>query len=81
MAGCTGVLKELTIPYEVKVYQNWHYRRILEVKPGVTGLWQVSGRNKTTFNEMVRLDINYLENWSLLLDIKILFKTVVYQDH
>ena len=64
------------IPYEVKVYQNWHYRRILEVKPGVTGLWQVTGRNKTTFNEMVRLDINYLENWSLLLDIKILFKTI-----
>ena len=64
------------IPYEVEVYQNWHYRRIFEVKPGVTGLWQVSGRNKTTFNEMVRLDINYLENWSLLLDVKILFKTV-----
>ena len=64
------------IPYEVKVYQHWHYRRILEVKPGVTGLWQVSGRNKTTFNEMVRLDINYLENWSLLLDLKILFKTI-----
>ena len=64
------------IPYEVKVYQNWHYRRILEVQPGVTGLWQVTGRNKTTFNEMVRLDINYLENWSLLLDIKILFKTI-----
>ncbi|MBC8181343.1 exopolysaccharide biosynthesis polyprenyl glycosylphosphotransferase [candidate division KSB1 bacterium] len=64
------------IPYEVKVYDNWHYRRVLDVKPGVTGLWQVSGRNKTTFNDMVRLDIQYLENWSLLLDFKILFKTV-----
>ena len=63
------------IPYEVKIYENWHYRRILDVKPGVTGLWQVSGRNKTTFNEMVRLDINYVENWSLLLDLKILLKT------
>ena len=63
------------IPYEVKAYDNWHYRRILDVKPGVSGLWQVSGRNKTTFNEMVRLDIKYLENWSLLLDFKILLKT------
>ena len=63
------------IPYEVKVYENWHYRRILDVKPGVSGLWQVSGRNKTTFNEMVILDIKYLENWSLILDLKILLKT------
>ena len=64
------------IPYEVKVYDNWHYRRVLDVKPGVTGLWQVSGRNKTTFNEMVRLDIQYLENWSLLFDFKILLRTI-----
>ncbi|OQX95732.1 hypothetical protein B6I21_03885 [candidate division KSB1 bacterium 4572_119] len=64
------------IAYEVKVYQNWHYRRMHEVKPGITGLWQVSGRNKTTFSEMVRLDIQYLENWSIFLDIKILLKTV-----
>jgi exopolysaccharide biosynthesis polyprenyl glycosylphosphotransferase len=63
------------IPYEVKAYDNWHYRRVLDVKPGVSGLWQVSGRNKTTFNEMVRLDIKYLENWSLILDFKILLKT------
>lgn len=63
------------IPYEIKEYKNWHYRRILEVKPGITGLWQVSGRNRTTFNEMVRYDIYYAENWSLMLDIKILLKT------
>ena len=64
------------IPYEVQEYQNWHYRRVTEVKPGITGLWQVSGRNRTTFDEMVRLDIHYSENWSVLMDLKILFKTV-----
>ena len=64
------------ISYEIEEYQNWHYRRILEVKPGITGLWQVLGRNKTTFDEMVRLDIHYAENWSLWLDIKILLKTI-----
>lgn len=64
------------IPYELKAYQNWHFRRILAVKPGITGLWQVSGRSRTTFDEMVRLDIEYAENWSLWLDLKILFKTV-----
>ncbi len=64
------------IEYEVKEYQNWHYRRVLDVKPGITGLWQVSGRSRTTFNEMVRLDIQYTQNWSLIMDFKILFKTV-----
>lgn len=64
------------IPYEVEEYQNWHRRRILEVKPGITGLWQVSGRSQTTFDEMVRLDLHYAKNWSLGLDIKILLKTV-----
>lgn len=63
------------IPYEVKEYKDWHYRRITTAKPGITGLWQVCGRNTTTFEEMVRLDIRYVENWSLWLDIKILFKT------
>lgn len=62
--------------YEVQEYQRWHYRRIFEVTPGITGLWQVSGRNRTTFDEMVRLDLFYARNWSLALDIKILFKTV-----
>ena len=64
------------IPYEVKNYRNWHYRRILEMKPGLTGLWQISGRSRTTFKEMVRLDINYAKNWSLFLDLKILLKTI-----
>jgi len=64
------------IPYEVEAYQKWHRRRFSEVKPGITGLWQVSGRNKTTFDEMVRLDLSYIKNWSLALDVKILLKTV-----
>ena len=46
------------------------------MKPGITGLWQVSGRNRLTFDEMVRADIYYIENWSLLLDIRILFLTL-----
>jgi len=64
------------IPYEVEAYQKWHYRRIIEVKPGMTGLWQVKGRSNTTFDEMVRLDIQYIRNWSLYLDAKILFGTI-----
>jgi len=64
------------IPYEVEKYEPWHLRRILEVKPGITGLWQVEGRSKTSFNEMVRLDLKYALNWSLWLDLKILLKTI-----
>ena len=64
------------IPYEVAKYKPWHLRRILETKPGITGLWQVEGRSRTSFDEMVRLDIRYLMNWSFWLDIKILFKTI-----
>ena len=64
------------IPYEVEKYENWHLRRVLEVKPGITGLWQVKGRSSTTFNEMVRMDIAYVNNFSLWLDLKILFKTL-----
>ncbi len=63
------------IPYEVQEYNSWHLQR-LSVKPGVTGLWQVSGRSRTTFEEMVRLDIQYIENRSLLTDVKILFQTI-----
>ena len=65
------------IPYEIENYQSWHMRRLQEVRPGITGLWQVEGRSKTTFDDMVRLDLRYIRNWSLWLDIKILFKTVV----
>jgi lipopolysaccharide/colanic/teichoic acid biosynthesis glycosyltransferase len=63
------------IPYELEKYDTWHRRRVLEVKPGITGLWQVSGRSSTTFDEMVRMDLQYATNWSLWFDMKILFKT------
>jgi lipopolysaccharide/colanic/teichoic acid biosynthesis glycosyltransferase len=65
------------ISYEIEKYEPWHLRRVLEMKPGITGLWQVEGRNTTTFNEMVRLDLRYVRDWSIWLDIKILVKTVV----
>jgi exopolysaccharide biosynthesis polyprenyl glycosylphosphotransferase len=63
------------LPYEFEVYDFWHRRRVLEVKPGVTGLWQVSGRSRTCFDDMVRLDLQYSQRWSLWLDLKILFAT------
>jgi exopolysaccharide biosynthesis polyprenyl glycosylphosphotransferase len=62
------------IPYEVEAYELWHRKR-LDMKPGLTGLWQVSGRNRLPFEEMVRLDLFYIENWSLLLDLKIIVRT------
>jgi exopolysaccharide biosynthesis polyprenyl glycosylphosphotransferase len=62
------------IPYEVEDYELWHRKR-LEMKPGLTGLWQVSGRNRLPFEEMVHLDLFYIENWSLLLDLKIILQT------
>lgn len=64
-----------SIPYEVAEYEAWHLRR-LNIRPGITGLWQVSGRSRLSYEEMIRLDIRYVEEWSLWLDIKILFKTV-----
>jgi len=63
------------IPYEFECYQLWHRRRILEAKPGITGLWQVYGRSRTSFDEMVRLDLQYIRDRSLWIDLKILFKT------
>ena len=63
------------IPYELSHYDIWHRRRVLEVKPGITGLWQVNGRSKTSFNEMVRLDLKYARTWSLWLDLQILAQT------
>jgi lipopolysaccharide/colanic/teichoic acid biosynthesis glycosyltransferase len=63
------------VPYEFEIYDTWHRRRVLEVKPGVTGLWQVSGRSRIQFDDMVRLDLRYSQSWSLWLDIKILFAT------
>jgi exopolysaccharide biosynthesis polyprenyl glycosylphosphotransferase len=62
-------------PSEVQRYQSWHKRR-LEVAPGMTGLWQVSGRSELTFDEMVLLDLYYIENWSPFLDLQIMFRTL-----
>ena len=63
------------LQYEVEQYRSWHWRRVLEAKPGVTGLWQVAGRSRTTFDEMVRLDLRYVRSRSLWTDVKILLAT------
>jgi len=63
------------VPYEFEIYDVWHRRRVLELKPGVTGLWQVSGRSRICFDDMVRLDLRYSQSWSLWLDLKILLAT------
>jgi lipopolysaccharide/colanic/teichoic acid biosynthesis glycosyltransferase len=65
------------IPYEVAAYQTWHRRRVLEVKPGITGLWQVTGRSSVNFDDMVRLDLRYAVSWTPWLDFKILMRTPV----
>jgi exopolysaccharide biosynthesis polyprenyl glycosylphosphotransferase len=62
-------------PSEVQRYQPWHRRR-LEVSPGITGMWQVSGRSELSFDEMVLLDLYYIENWSPLLDVQIMLRTL-----
>lgn len=63
------------IPYELESYGAWHRRRIVEARPGITGLWQVMGRSMKSYNDMVRLDLRYIEEWSLWLDIKIILLT------
>ena len=63
------------LQYEVEQYRSWHWRRVLEAKPGITGLWQVAGRSRTTFDEMVRLDLRYVRARSLWTDVKILLAT------
>jgi exopolysaccharide biosynthesis polyprenyl glycosylphosphotransferase len=63
------------VKYEVDVYHIWHLSRLMEAKPGITGLWQVSGRSRVKFDDMVRLDIRYARNWSIWLDLKILVQT------
>jgi lipopolysaccharide/colanic/teichoic acid biosynthesis glycosyltransferase len=63
------------LPYEVEQYKRWHTRRVFEAKPGITGLWQVGGRSRTTFDDMVRLDLRYARARSLWTDIKILLAT------
>ena len=70
------------LPYEVERYAEWQYER-LDVKPGITGLWQVSGRNRLSYNEMCALDVRYVREWSLMLDLKIMASTpwVMFVDH
>jgi len=63
------------IPYEIAQYKGWHRQRIREAKPGITGLWQVTGRSRTTFDDMVRLDLRYARTRSLWMDLKILMAT------
>lgn len=63
------------LTYELAHYKEWHKGR-LTTKPGLTGLWQVSGRSSVTFDEMVMLDLYYIDNWSLLLDVKIILRTI-----
>lgn len=65
------------VPYEYENYDIWHRQRMMEVKPGITGLWQVTGRSRTTFDEMVRLDLKYASSWSILMDCKILAQTPI----
>jgi lipopolysaccharide/colanic/teichoic acid biosynthesis glycosyltransferase len=63
------------LPYEVQVYEEWHIGRLMTV-PGITGLWQVRGRSRVTFDEMVRMDLQYIAQQSLWLDLKILLLTI-----
>jgi lipopolysaccharide/colanic/teichoic acid biosynthesis glycosyltransferase len=63
------------LPYELEMYKDWHRRR-LQGMPGITGLWQVSGRNHVSFDAMVRMDLTYLRDWSLTSDIRILLQTI-----
>jgi lipopolysaccharide/colanic/teichoic acid biosynthesis glycosyltransferase len=63
------------IAYEVEAYDIWHRRRVLEAKPGITGLWQVNGRSRVNFDDMVRLDLRYAKTWSPWMDVKILLRT------
>ncbi|HFQ82048.1 MAG TPA: sugar transferase, partial [Desulfobacterales bacterium] len=63
------------LPAEVKEYKPWQRRR-LSLKPGLTCIWQVSGRNNIDFETWMKMDLDYIDNWSLLLDFKLLLKTI-----
>jgi lipopolysaccharide/colanic/teichoic acid biosynthesis glycosyltransferase len=63
------------VPYEFECYKAWHQRRLTDIRPGITGLWQVKGRSRVGFDEMVRLDLRYARAWSLWLDLKIMLET------
>ena len=63
------------IAYEIEAYDLWHRRRVLEAKPGITGLWQVKGRSRVSFDDMVRLDLQYASTWTPWMDLMILLRT------
>lgn len=63
------------VPYEFEAYEMWHRQRLVSVKPGITGQWQVGGRSRTTFDEMVRMDLKYSSSWTVWGDLKILWQT------
>jgi len=63
------------LPYELESYESWHRKR-LSIRPGITGLWQVAGRSEVPFDEMVMLDLYYIENWSLWMDMSLMLKTL-----
>jgi lipopolysaccharide/colanic/teichoic acid biosynthesis glycosyltransferase len=63
-----------SLPYELEQYQDWHKHR-LEALPGITGLWQVRGRNRVSFDEMVRIDLEYIKRQSIWMDLLILLQT------
>ena len=65
------------IPYEASNYDAWHLRRLLSVRPGITGLWQVEGRSRVGFNDMVRMDLRYIRGCSLSMDMRILLKNLI----
>jgi lipopolysaccharide/colanic/teichoic acid biosynthesis glycosyltransferase len=65
------------LPYEAQNYKSWHLRRVLDIKPGITGAWQVEGRSKVSFDDMVRMDLRYVRGCSLEVDLGILAKTVL----
>ncbi len=65
------------VPYEADRYKAWHRRRVFELKPGLTGIWQVEGRSRVSFDDMVRMDLRYLRECSLVFDLKILVRTVM----
>lgn len=63
------------LSYEFRCYDLWHKKRLLAVKPGITGLWQVEGRSVVKFDDMVRMDLRYASSWTVWMDLKILFST------
>lgn len=74
MKGELSFVGPRPIPVKIEEFEDWQKKRF-NVKQGITGLWQVSGRSNLSFEEMIRLDLYYIQNWSIIMDIKILLKT------